>query len=144
MKSEKATTLGNIIKPCLHCGKNLSLDRWDSWNGFLVRCPNCGGLHGKHWRIRNILFASILFNALSFPFTMRPRYAIIAVFSFVIFALVGNFLLLDRVSDIVALVGVSIFMLGPTIINAAVLVKHEHDLDQSVPPLRNLQTQNRY
>ena len=74
---------------------------------------------------------------------MRPRYAIIAVIAFITFALVGNFLILDQVSDLVALAGASIFMLGPVIINGVMLVKHEYDLDQSAPPLQSLQMQSR-
>src|SRR4051812_1050787 len=64
---------GETIKPCLHCGKDLAPKKWDSWNGFLVQCPHCGGLHGKHWNIGRVLFASFLFSALSFFLQYDPR-----------------------------------------------------------------------
>jgi hypothetical protein len=127
---------GNVVKPCIHCRKSLTLSRWESWNGFLVRCPQCGGLHGKHWNIKRVLFASILFHELSFPFTMRPRTALIAVVSFALIGLIGNYAFLNRADDLIGLAGASIFLLSPVVINAAILVKHEHEMDQSVTKTR--------
>src|SRR5215212_9563658 len=86
-------TDGETVAPCLHCGKQLALKKWDSWNGFLVQCPNCGGLHGKRWNIRYVLLASFVFNAISFFFTMRPAKAAIAFSVFVVLAIAGNYLL---------------------------------------------------
>jgi hypothetical protein len=138
MNQEKQSTHGKTVKPCLHCGRNLALSRWDSWNGFLVRCPNCGGMHGKRWNIRRVLFASLIFNAASFIFTMKPRNAVITISIFLVVVFVGNYFLLDRLPNIIQLLAVSVFLLGPAVINAAILVKHEHDIDRSVPPLRSL------
>ena len=124
---------GEIVKPCLHCGKDLSLKRWDSWNGFLVECPYCHGLHGKRWNIKRVLLASFMFNAISFLFTMRPRNALLSVFAFITVAIVGN-LFLDRFPDLFQVVMASVFLLGPMVINAVILIKHERDLDNSAPP----------
>jgi hypothetical protein len=140
MIHQNQTTNGKTVKPCLHCGRNLTLSRWDSWNGFLVRCPSCGGMHGKRWNIRRVLFASVFFSAASFIFTMKPRIAVIAISVFLVCLLVGNYVLLDRLSDIVQLVVVSIFLFAPAVINAAILAKHEHDIERSVPALRSLQS----
>ena len=130
---------GETIKPCIHCGSELALRKWDSRNGFLVQCPHCGGLHGKRWNIRRVLFASFLFNAFSFLFTMRPRNALLALLGFVVFAVVGDYLLdSDKIPDILEIVGVLVFILGPMLINAIVLIKHEHDLDNSAPPTQVL------
>ena len=67
---------------------------------------------------------------------MRPRTALISIISFVLIALVGNYVLLSRVDDLIGVAGASMFLLGPVGINAAILVKHEHDMDQSVPRSR--------
>jgi hypothetical protein len=122
------------MQPCIHCGKKLGLEKWDSWNGFLVECPHCGGLHGKRWNIRRVLFASVVFNAISFLFTMRPAKAALALSGFVVFAIIGNFLLDSNwIPDILEITGATLFMLGPMLINAVVLIKHERDLDNSAP-----------
>lgn len=130
---------GEIIKPCIHCGQRIGLKRWDSWNGFLVRCPHCGGLHGKHWKIRALAFASLLFSAFSFLMTMRLRNAIISISVFVVFAIIGNYLLTSgTIPDMFAMLGVIGFFLGPLVINGVVYVKHERDLDDSTPPKQAL------
>jgi hypothetical protein len=132
---------GETIRPCLHCGKELALKKWDSWNGFLVQCPHCGGLHGKRWRIRRVLFASFLFNAFSFLFTMRPRNASLWLSGFVVFAVVGNYLLdSDKIPDMLEIVGVLVLILGPMLINGIVLIRHERDLDNSAPPTQVLRS----
>ena len=123
---------GEKIQPCLQCGKQLAVTKWDSWNGFLVQCPHCGGLHGKRWNIRRVLLASFVFNAFSFLFTMRPPKSWIALLGFIVFAIVGNFLLdNETIPDLVEIAGGIIFLLGPMLINAIVLVNHERDLDKS-------------
>jgi hypothetical protein len=123
---------GEITKPCLHCGKELALRKWDSWNGFLVQCPHCGGLHSKHWGIRRILFASFLFNAFSFLFTMRPMNSVYAMAAVIVFVVAGQFLFdNERIPDIFEVALAAIFILGPMVINAISLIKHERDLDNS-------------
>lgn len=125
---------GQTIQPCLHCHQRLALSKWDSWNGFLVQCPNCGGLHGKRWNSRRVLLASFVFNAFSFLFTMRPAKAVIALMAFIVFAVAANFIDSEKIPDLLEIVGGSIFLLGPMLINAIVLVKHERDLDNSYQP----------
>src|SRR5882672_3537621 len=114
-------TAGGIIKPCIHCGKELGLNKWDSWNGFLVQCPHCGGLHGKRWNIRRVLLASFLFNAFSFLFTMRLRNALISLSGFIVLVAVGNYLLdNDKTPFLLEIFAGIVFILGPMIINAIV------------------------
>jgi hypothetical protein len=128
---------GHVLKRCFHCGKDLGLKKWDNWNGFLVECPHCHGLHGKRWGIRRTVLASFLFNALSFPFLMRPRSAMPMVIAFLGAAILGN-LFLDRLSNLWQVGAVAIFMLSPMVLNGFVLVVHERDLDNSAPPRRAL------
>src|SRR5215218_346128 len=127
----KATKHGDTVAPCLQCGKQLGLKKWDSWNGFLVQCPNCGGLHGKRWNIRRVLLASFVFSAISFFFTMRPAKAALVFAGFVVLAIAGSFLFEnEQIPDIVEIILASILMLGPMLINAIVLIKHERDIDR--------------
>lgn len=131
--------LGETIKSCIHCGKEMGLKRWDSWNGFLVQCPHCGGLHGKHWKIKHIATASLFFSAVSFLFTMRPQNAAIAASLFVIFALIGSYLSNSgKIPDLLEVAGAAVLFLGPMMINAIVLIKHESDLDNSAPSTQSL------
>jgi DNA-directed RNA polymerase subunit RPC12/RpoP len=130
---------GEIIKRCLHCGKDVSLKKWDSWNGFLVECPHCHGLHGKRWNIRRVLLASFVFNAFSFLFTMRPRNAVLSLVGFIVVAIIGNYFL-DRFPDLFQIVIVIVFVFSPMLINAVILMKHERDLDDSAPPKQALGT----
>jgi uncharacterized paraquat-inducible protein A len=125
-----AAESGGHTRPCLHCGRSVSLSKWDDWNGFLVECTHCGGMHGKHWGIRNILLASFVFNAVSFLFTMRPAAAVPWLSVFVAAAVAGYFFL-DRLPDMVQVAAASAFILGPMLVNAVVLVKHESSLDNS-------------
>ena len=132
---------GELIKPCIQCGRELGLNRWDSWNGFLVQCPHCGGLHGKRWNIRRVLLASFLFNAFSFLFTMRLRNALISLSGFIVLVAVGNYLLdNDKTPFLLEIFAGIVFILGPMIINAIVLIVHERDLDNSAPPTQALRT----
>jgi hypothetical protein len=130
---------GEFIKRCLHCGKDLSLKKWDSWNGFLVECPHCHGLHGKRWNIRRVLLASFLFNAFSFLFTMRPRNAVLSLVGFIVVSIIGNYFL-DRFPDLFQIVMVFVFVFSPMLVNAVILMKHERDLDDSAPPKQALGT----
>ena len=123
---------GEIIKRCLHCSMDVSLKKWDSWNGFLVECPHCHGLHGKRWNIKRVLLASFLFNALSFLFTMRPRNAVLSLLGFIVVAVIGNYFL-DRFPDLFQIALVIVFGFSPMLINAVILIKHERDLDGSAP-----------
>ena len=130
---------GETIKSCRHCGKELALKKWDSWNGFLVQCPHCGGLHGKRWDIRRLSFASFLFNAFSFLFTMRPPKGVVALTAFIIIAAAGNYYLLDSeaVPDSLEIAVAAVLVLGPMLVNGILLVQHERDLDNSAPPTQS-------
>jgi hypothetical protein len=125
---------GAVIKPCFHCGNKLGLKRWDNWNGFLVECPNCLGLHGKRWNIKYVLMAGFMFNAISFLFTMRLRIAIPLLLGFIIVGFGGNYLLDHyEIPGLTAVAGASVFVLAPLVINALILIRHERDLDNSTP-----------
>lgn len=125
---------GEIIHPCFHCGQQIALRRWDSWNGFLVECPHCHALHGKRWNIKVVLMAGFMFHALSFFFTMRPRQAFLSIAGFGLFAFTGNYILDHfQIPDIAAVAGAAVFMLGPLLVNAVLLIKHEHDFDKRAP-----------
>src|SRR5437763_5599903 len=130
---------GEVIKSCIHCGNKFGLKRWDSWNGLLVECPYCHGLHGKRWGIKNILWASFFFNAISFLFTMRLRSGIMLLVGFVLISLGGNYLLDHyQISDMTAVAGVSAFALTPMVINALMLIRHERDMERSTPSKADL------
>jgi len=114
---------------CCHCGAAIVSSRWDKLNGFLVQCPSCHGFHGRRWSIRGLIFASFLLNALSFFFTMRPARAAFAVAVWVTAA----WLLLPRSEswpDWAQATLFGAFILGPVVINAALLVRHQIDLDR--------------
>lgn len=123
---------GGHTRPCLHCGHAVALKRWDDWNGFLVECAHCGGLHGKRWNIRQVMLASFFFNAVSFLFTMRPAVAVPWLSAFAAAAVAGNFFL-DSLPDTLQVAAVSAFGLGPMLVNAVVLICHERSLDKSSP-----------
>lgn len=125
---------GYSVKPCLHCGNKLGLKKWDSWNGFLVQCPHCGGLHGKRWNLGRIVLASLLFNAISLLFTMRPKRAAIALSVFGVLILGYNLFNNDQIPDLVEIGVALLIFLGPLLVNAITFIKHERDLAESIPP----------
>lgn len=127
-----AAEAGGQTRPCLHCRRSVSLSKWDDWNGFLVECPHCGGMHGKPWKIGRVLLASFVFNAFSFLFTMRPAYALPCLAGFAAAAVAGNFYL-ESLPDTLQIVLAIAFLLGPMLVNAVVLVSHERGLDNSAP-----------
>jgi hypothetical protein len=109
---------------CYHCRRSVIVSRWDSWNGFLYRCPHCGFAHGKLWRAGSVLFASLIFNLLSFFGTMRPKRAVILAGAFGVFWVVmffGNFSIPEPY-DLLVLGGV---FLAPLIINGILLLRHQ-------------------
>jgi len=62
---------------------------------------------------------------------MRPLKAVIALTGFIVFGVVGNFLVdSEKIPDLLEIMGAAIFLLGPMLINAIVLIKHERDIDQ--------------
>jgi hypothetical protein len=131
-RQRELATRGEVITKCRLCGQGIAIPRWDAWNGFILQCPHCHGLHGKRWTSKSIVLASLFFNALSFFFTMRPRTAIPTLCAAALFTIGCNY-----VSDhfdlplALDLVWSSIVILGPMIINAVVLVKHNSLLGES-------------
>ena len=119
---------------CFHCRKTLGVSTWDYLNGFLVGCPHCGGLHGKPWSIPRNLGAGLIFNALGFFFTLRPRWAVAAILIFVsvgwaLTSLAGQYEHID--AFMIAAVGTIVF--GPMLANAVLLVRHQMHLDKAPP-----------
>ena len=114
---------------CVHCKAPIAVSTWDKFNGFLVECPSCHGFHGRRWNIRGLALASFLLNALSFLFTMRPGKALAAIAVWVL----AFWLLLPRTEtwpDWAQAVAFGTLMIGPMIINAVLLVRHQIDLDR--------------
>lgn len=115
---------------CKHCGKPLAIPAWDRFQGFLTECPHCHGLHGRAWNIRVLALASFLLNAVSFFFTMRPSRAVVAIVAWAAFF----WLVLPRSmawSANLQAVVFGAFMLGPMLINAVLLVRHQVHLDRA-------------
>ena len=141
MRRERAPEQGGVVNSCIRCGEEFRVKRWDSWNGFLVECPHCGGLHGKRWNIRRVLLASFVFHAFSLLFTMRPAKSLPALAAFIALGVGGNFLLdSESVPDSLEMGGVILFVFAPMLINAAVLVMHERGLDSSAESARPART----
>jgi hypothetical protein len=117
---------GGVVRACYRCGKYLKVNRWEDWNGFLFRCPHCGGIHGKPWIAYWILLASVLLNAFSFFLTLRWKQALPLFLGFVVFAVVAS-LALDRgqISETFKLALLVTFFLGPLAVNSVLLLKHE-------------------
>lgn len=121
--------------PCRHCKQSMGVTKWDHWNGFLVTCPRCGGYHGKPWNIRRTLVAGLFFNALSFFFTMRPRLALSVFVGFI--ALAGlSVVMAGKLEghDWALITSLLVIVLGPVLINAALLVAHQVDFDAAPQP----------
>lgn len=129
---------GEHTRPCLHCRRAVPLTRWEDWNGFLVECPHCGGMHGKRRNIRQVMLASFVFNAVSFLFMMRPARAVLWLSAFAAAAVAGG-LFLDSLPDTWQVALASAFGLGPMVVNAVVLINHERSLDKSAPPAEMLE-----
>ena len=114
------------VVDCPKCGYQIGLTRWDNWNGFFVACPQCGATLGRSWDLRSIVFASMLLNAFSFFFTMRPRSAAGAAFGQLAFIVAGGWWLSrrDQLDTLLAA-----YMLGvgflPLIVNLFLFMNHE-------------------
>jgi hypothetical protein len=114
---------------CVHCKSPIAVSTWDKYNGFLVECPSCHGFHGRRWNIRGLVFASFLLNALSFFFTMRPGKALAVIAVWV----AAFWLIMPRTEgwpEWAEALAFGALMLGPVIINAVLLVRHQIDLDR--------------
>ena len=114
---------------CIHCKSPIVVSKWDKMNGFLVECPSCHGYHGRRWSARTVGFASVFLNGFSLFFTMRPSRAIVAL---IIWAALIYFLLpkTEYAPDWIQATAFIIVFLAPLIINMALLVRHQIDLDR--------------
>lgn len=121
-----------MLTPCSACGARIEVSRWAHWNGLLIRCPECNHWHGKHWSARGLLFASVPLNGLSFFFTLEPSRAALATLPF--FGMLGLVVsgVVDTWPDWAMLTLVLAFMLGPLLINAILLVRHQMRLNKPV------------
>lgn len=120
------------ITLCLHCKKGIRLSKWDNWNGFLVRCPFCERLHGKHMRPKIVLWASLFINALSFFFVVRPKKAGILAAVFLLVGLSGYTILgKEYISPNAEVVLVVVFLFLPVILNGIFILIHEANLGHS-------------
>jgi hypothetical protein len=128
-------TTAHPTEQCHHCGQHIVIPKWDRWNGFLLRCPYCQGLHGKPWNIKRIAMAGMFFNLFSFLFTMRPTRAILTMLGFAAWYF-GGVYLLDRnqiVNGPIFMTWVVGFLLGPMILDSILFVRHQIDLEKSPP-----------
>ena len=116
---------------CIHCNNAIAVGRWDKMNGFLVECPSCRGYHGGTGSPRALGFMSLFLNAISFFCTMRPSRAFFAM----ILWIAAIYFIMPRTEYSADWIQVAVwifFLLGPLIINMALLVRHQIDLDR--PP----------
>ena len=120
---------------CVHCHNPIVLGRWEKMNGFLVECPYCHGYHGRRWKARIIGFASVFLNALSFFFTMRPggAFAAIVVWTAAVYFLLPK---TEYAADWIQATAFIVVFLAPLVINMALLVRHQVDLDKHPAAVR--------
>ena len=129
--SEQTEGPGEVVQTCSRCGGQVAVKRWDAMNNFSIDCPRCDGLHGQRWSrwsLRQVVFASFLFNAFSFLFTMRPRNGVLTLAGFAAAGVAGYFFL-DSLPDIYQIAFVSAFVLAPMVINGVIILKHNADFD---------------
>jgi len=126
---EGVPVAGKVIRNCYHCSRPLLLGRWDDLNGFLVTCPHCGNPHGKSWNVPLRLFGSIFLNALGFFFTLRWKQALPLFIVFAAYAAFATRALDDgRWSQTSELIGMSIYFMGPVVVTAFLVLRHQSDL----------------
>ena len=123
-------SLGGKVKKCKSCKQRMRISKWDSWNQFLIRCPNCKKLNGERWNIRTVLWASFLLQPLSFFCTARPRNAFILISSYCLVALLGSFILeLKILNQFIEVIGMACFLFFPMIVNGILLSIHNYDIE---------------
>jgi hypothetical protein len=117
---------GGVLRACYHCGKALRVSRWEDWNGFLFRCPNCGEIYGKPWSPHWTLLASVLLNAFSFFLTMRWKRALPLFLGFALLGVIASVALnRGQLGETSKLVLLATFFLGPLTVNSVLLLRHE-------------------
>ncbi|MEM9555493.1 MAG: hypothetical protein AAGC60_14650 [Acidobacteriota bacterium] len=123
--------------PCVACGADLAIGRWDRWNGFLVECWSCHKLHGKARSLKNVALAGLFFNILSFWFLMRPRKALLWTVVFVGLVLGGGLFLPSKPPDSLLLLLAGTALLGPVAAAVIAGVSHQTRLLQPAPNPRS-------
>ena len=119
---------------CSHCAEECGVTRWDHWNGFLSACPKCGFLIGRRWQIRTLLWGSLILNAFSFFFTMRPRLAMRVAAVWVGLWVGGGYLVSNNPGvQFAEPTYYTVALFGPVLINALILVRHQVDFDATHP-----------
>lgn len=117
------------LTSCDFCKKDIGLTRWESWNGFLVRCPYCSCVNGMPWKTKTVVLASFLFQPFSFFVTMRFRRAMIAFTIYLVVSIAGAYLMQREIlPQIMEVFGVVLFLFVPILINAVVLLKHNSSI----------------
>ena len=128
---EATPVRGSNIRNCYHCGRPLLISKWDDWNGFLFTCPHCGNIHGKSWNPFAVVFSSIFLNAFTFFATLRWRKALPLFIVFAAYGAAASWALDEgRMSQSVELLVMSGFFVGPAVINAYLLLRHQFDLSR--------------
>ena len=113
----------------------MAVGRWEKLNGFLVECPSCHSYHGRAWNTRVVGFMSVFLNAISFFFTMRPGRALFAMLLWIA-AIYFIMPATEYSADWIQVTVWIFFLLGPLIINMALLVRHQIDLDRPSAAVR--------
>ncbi|HXJ16213.1 MAG TPA: hypothetical protein VNM68_03350, partial [Candidatus Polarisedimenticolia bacterium] len=126
--------LGSSLRAveCVHCHRPMGVSSWDYWNGFLVVCPHCLGKHGKPWAFERTILSGLFLNVFSFFFTLRPRQALIAIIAFVLadWILIGASVQQEG-NDPLLITSMLVAVLGPVLVNAVALVRHQIALDKA-------------
>jgi hypothetical protein len=118
------------VRACIHCGKDLVVRKWDDWNGFLVVCPHCKKIDGKHWNKKAILYGSFFVNAASYFFTMRPLKALMLTAVTLIVGIVG-YQIIDFIPQPFDVFLVTLFLFMPMLINGMLIVIHEKQINHT-------------
>lgn len=131
MAERVAPLLASNAETCVHCAAPIAVTSgWDRWNGFLVECPDCHAFHGRSWHPRAVIFGSFFLNVLSFFFTMQPVRAAIVAVAWIAFMFVA-LPLATQGPDWLEATAFSVAFLGPAVVNAALLVRHQIDRDRA-------------
>ncbi len=126
------TVSGLLARHCVHCHGTVGIGRWDDLNGFLVRCPHCALVTGKSWSLNRPLVAGFLFNAISFFFVFRPAKALALFGLFAAWTVgVGSTAFGRSGPEWLQIAWGVVFFLGPVIVNAIELVRHESHLSRA-------------
>jgi hypothetical protein len=118
------------LEQCSSCRKSFLVSFWDRLHGFLVPCPTCGILNGRSWHVRSVAFAGLLLNVLSFFFVMRPAAAALTAVGFAGLLYITAQPALSYQHPSLEVAWYVTLLLGPMILDAILLVRHETKLGQ--------------